>query len=136
MKEITTSKGTFLFVEVPDDAANISMSSIGNLHYDHSFEGGVLNMHQMHIVDLFDTSLKFICTTKNATEEQAEMVVDSVFDYCELSVNVSGDGFDCVGCNADGLGDCAAKMTHPPLACLVKWEGLNTKNNYAIIQKL
>jgi hypothetical protein len=116
MKDITTSKGTFLFVEVPDGSMYHSVR--------YFLTGSVLeflsNNQAMQIPIPTGVEFEFICTTKNATEEQAAMVVDTyAFFYTSYTEK-----------------NLLYKKAKTALKSLIKANNLDHTNNHAIIQKL
>jgi len=67
MKTITTNNRTLLFVEVPEDAIEITLTELGRL--DYMANGG------MDYTMLPSGNYRFIATTDTITEEQAAMFV-------------------------------------------------------------
>lgn len=73
----TANGRNFLIVEVPKDAKDFKISSIGNLHYNHSFEVvNTLTFHEFEIVNLFTPNLSILFVAEQATEDDAAEVVD------------------------------------------------------------
>jgi hypothetical protein len=135
MKQITTSKGTFLFVEVPDDIMfqSINFRTKGFMHFK-TYSCTSTWSHNT----LPDGNYQIICTTKNATDESADM-----FGICAITKDgtlykyglVANDGLPA----AQGEKGWCWSDFEPTLQLainkLLKQNKLSTKNNYAIIQK-
>lgn len=116
MKKITTSKGTFIFVEVPDDAREFGFRS-GHFSYqlpDMEFEAKL--MPEVRLKN--KGKLTFICTTSNATEEQAVMVVDK---YASFYTSYTEKNL-------------LYKKAKTALRSLIKSIRLDHTNNYAILK--
>lgn len=123
MKEITTSKGTFLFVEVPDDIMfqSINFRTKGFMHFK-TYSCTSTWSHNA----LPDGKYQLICTTKNATEEHAAMVVEEV-GYINGNI-----GYKSYHREIEAI--CHSALFS--LLSLIDGAGLNIDSNYAIIQKL
>lgn len=126
MKQITTSKGIFIFLEVPDNA-----KTLGDIC--DSFDVQVAQLG----IDLNKT--KLICTTKNSTEEQAAM-----FGICAITKDgtmykygvVADDGLP-AAMDEDGWVWSEFELTlQGAINKFLKQNKLARKNNYLIIQKL
>lgn len=131
MKTVTTSKGTFLFVEVPDGICHTDLVYYGTMP---AIEFRVISTQNIGCVELpRGGNYRFISTTKNAIEEHAAMVVEFLefVDYGEgdkLINQFYNYEYPTYDTHFDDAID--------SLKSLATSEGLNPKNNYAIIQKL
>jgi hypothetical protein len=123
MKEIKTGKGSWLFVEVPDDAKDISLTHkvkdfpIQLMTWNDS--GG--NWH----IKLPKGSYKFLATTKGISEEQAAGIADTLY-LADKPMAFENYGF--------GLPK--YKTAHESLQSLLRSHELNPELNYAILQSL
>lgn len=84
IKQHSANGRNYLIVQVPKDAGNFRISSINNLHYHHSYEGGTLNMHQFEIVKLPPGKYTLLFIAEEATEEQAASVVEVARQNSEM----------------------------------------------------
>lgn len=137
MEHITTRKGIFLFIEVPNDAINLYLTICGDnihFHFDIESDWGIGNF-----IILPMGKYRFICTTKNATEEHAAM-----FGICAITKDgtmykygvVADDGFP-AAMDEDGWVWSEFELTlQGAINKFLKQNKLARKNNYAIIQKL
>lgn len=137
MKQVVTSKGTFLFVEVPDDAYKFGFRS-GHFSYqlpDMEFEAKLLPDVRLKNKG----KLTFICTTKNVTEEQAAM-----FGICAITKDgkmykygvVANDGFPAAQGEKGWCWSGFEETLQQAIKKLLLQKQRSTKRNYAIIQKL
>ena len=122
MNTVTTSKGTFIFLEVPDNA-----KTLGDICDSFDSQAAQLG------IDLNKTN--FICTTSTATEETAAMVVDSE----EITFNGVSHGMCyCHYYYKDDVCEWYSGKVNPAvksLKSLIKYElALEADNNYAILK--
>jgi len=78
MKEITTSKGTFVFYEIPKNVRDIKIDSFGDLVF--KFDEIGAPAQRRYYVDI-DTQLEFLCTTDTITEDIAENIIGNLYNY-------------------------------------------------------
>lgn len=123
MREITTSKGTFLFVVVPDDAENVKCHTYFNiLSYLNKFKAFEIELPLGEWVKMF--------TTKDISNEQAENIV-----LCtnEESYKFFGDGqFK----NYNSEHTSYFKTAKESLQSLMKAYGLDITQNHQILAKI
>jgi hypothetical protein len=129
MKEITTNKGTFLFVEVPDDACDFNVI-MEILHIKIQKKG----YSETKYIELSDKRIldfcKIISTTKDITEEQAENIVD-FSDYPNRRVYQ-----DYETKNEDWLDlGYFVETTKESLQSLIQTNSLDINKNYLILLK-
>lgn len=129
MKEITTNKGTFLFVEVPDDAYDFRLGEIraGSFVEYKTYDKFPT---KKIIINLKKVKVKIISTTKDITEEQAENIVD-FSDYPNRRVYQ-----DYETKNEDWLDlGYFVETTKESLQSLIQANGLDVNKNYLILLK-
>ena len=120
MKEIATNKGTFLFIEVPDDAENLRCHT---------------NFNQVsYLIDFKAFEVKLpkgkwarISTTKDITEEQAESIVE---EYCDDEPIPSMMGFR----NYE-IYPAFSLTAKESLQSLIQANGLHVNKNYLILKQ-
>lgn len=76
MKQITTTKATILFVEFPNDAESIIYYPRSIIFADSTWK----KTKRGKRIELPEGTWQFITLLKDASEEQAVNVVDSIFD--------------------------------------------------------
>jgi hypothetical protein len=115
MKEITTTKGTFIFIEVEKDARNFQYDSWFTRYINYS-KGSIK----------LDVNTKIISTTKDITEEKAKSIVENKShrhsDYGDFK-NYIDNGW-------------TINTAKESLQSLMEANELNLENNYLILQKL
>jgi predicted nucleic acid binding AN1-type Zn finger protein len=126
MKQITTNGKDWLFVEIPEDAVNLSITANHELEYKLESPSMFISNH---ISLLMGAMWQLHATTDNITEEQSSMITEPIFDYCS-----EDEGFGCVGCDGKGKGDCHATMKHQSFATFLTHHNLTGR--YAILRKL
>lgn len=127
MTTITTSKGKFLFVEVPEAASKFKISGTGHLchKYEHS------NAWKVTLTDTVPESCQFICTTQTITEEQAKEMVDSVTMWMEDDPDVETECYSVYGSSQNELQ--AYEKAIDSFLSLLRAHNL-TAPNYAILR--
>lgn len=135
MKEITTAKGTYLFVEVPNNAYDFSLTKYKThcvINYFDKLKDGTKYSCSDNIGGLNKTLLDYqiISTTNQITEEQAESMVDRTFDnkYYQYLAN----GMMRVASMKHAYPYETAKES---LQSLIKANGLDETKNYIILKK-
>lgn len=131
MKEITTSKGTFIFVEVPEDSDEYQIIESQNNTRFFWNDGECRNDYDLGEDIPHGNKYEFICTTKNATEEHAAMVVDT-----HLSMISNGIAYKNYSPFDAYEGYIGYDNPLHSLQSLLSVRFFNPNNNYAIIQKL
>lgn len=137
MKKITTSKGTFIFVEVPSDAINLYLSICGeNIHFHFDIAS---DWEKEHFIILPMGKYQLICTTSNATDETAAM-----FGICAITKDgtlykygfVANDGLP-ASMDEDGWVWSEFEITlQGAINKFLKQNKLARKNNYAILKQI
>lgn len=129
MKEITTNNGTFLFIEISDDAYDIHVNyipSIGKPNCDIRYKRNVTKDTTVYLSPFFNFNVKIISTTKDITEKQTESIVEFV-------------------CGVNGIGyrdyEIITMVNHKKTAkeslqSLIQANGLDINKNYLIIKRL
>jgi len=126
---IITSKGTFLFVEVPDDVTNFIVEEFHINRTSLSFVSEKEDLQ--YIINLYGICSK-IATTKDITEVQAESIVDS--DETE--------GSDIFGIRLryyidyNNKENILIEEAKESLQSLLEAHGLDNTKNYLILKKL
>lgn len=128
MKQITTSKGTFIFVQVPDTFQPTATSTFEIMH----------NLYLREVVHI-KTDLEFICTTNQATDESADM-----FGICAITKDgtmykygvVANDGLPAAQGEKGWCWSDFEPTLQSAINKFIKQNKLSRNNNYAIIQKL
>jgi len=120
---IITSKGTFLFVEVPDDVTNFIVEEF---HINRTRLSFVSEKEDLqYIINLYGICSK-IATTRDITEEQAESIV-------EFKPNRDSNYNLYKNYNNNGFVFGSAKES---LQALIQANGLDINKNYLILKQL
>lgn len=125
MTNITTSKGEFIFVEVPEDAENFTLHDNESITFDSKIEEDLTKEYWGYRSINKDSYEKIISTTKDITEEQAQLIcpfIESQYVY----QNFMG--------LLDQAWDCGTAIQS--LQSLIKANNLDINNNYLIIKKM
>lgn len=128
--EITTNNGTFLFIEIPDDAYDIYLNyipSVGKPNCDIRYKRSVKKDTTIYLSPVFNFNLEIISTTKDITEEQSYIVIDSSDDYGENDWSYNKNYV---------TGDWLLKSSKESLQSLIQANGLDINKNYLIVKKL
>lgn len=127
MKTVTTSKGTFMFVEVPDNIYNLKLTYHGNIQYELDNPRGIGSLMLHPYVDK-----EIIGQISTITEDQAIEVVDDCPYYCKCWKNYSPEIEYFVGLEFNSKISCwSAKQS---LHSLIKSEGLDPAKDYVILK--
>lgn len=130
MKEITTSKGTFLFIEVPDDALDDRWFVVYNVEKD-SFCVEFQTYGDNIYVDLnTNKDCYVISTTKDISEEQCTEVVDSRWEGIGLVY------YKNYLTNYRDSRQWTIKTAKESLQSLILANDLSLETNYLILKKL
>ena len=122
---VTTGKGSWLFVEVPDDALEIEYWDYDVRRPYIDFESPKNFYRSIQLPYIHPGSYKFLATTKGISKEDAAKIVDRVLDVAiRLFVNYNK--------GEHGVFDYAPHS----LQSLLRSHELNPELNYAILQKL
>lgn len=128
MTEITTDKGTFLFVECPSTLKYIAVS------FDHSLGFTVVQntspfISWWHRIDGNPKDYQIMCTSRFIQGVRAIQILSVMPDKCSSCASVLYDGG-----RPDGF-----VGFHSPINAiksLMKQKGLSENQNYAILKKL
>lgn len=121
MKQITINKGTFMFVEIPENSTKYKISSTNYLCFK------IKNRWIPDVPRLLD-NFQIISSTKDISEKQAEDIVEEVFTK-ETSI-----GIRCFeNYNIKELYCLSAKEA---LQSLIKANELDINKNYLILKKI
>lgn len=131
MKQITTAKGTYLFVEIPNTLIDDRYFTLWS-----DTENSFIIEFQCQIGDLYfsletENNCQIISTTNQITEEQAESIVDTPFNnkYYQYLAN----GMMRVASMKHAYPYETAKES---LQSLIKANGLDETKNYLILKKI
>lgn len=125
MKEITTAKGTYLFVEVPNDAKNPIIKN--NLLWVESADEWVSKAP----IDKVSIAVTIISTTNEITEEQLKSIVEKHPNLYYRDYDVAVDDIYINGWTANWKLVTAKES----LQSLIKANGLDETKNYIILKK-
>jgi hypothetical protein len=138
MKEIMTQKGTFLFLEVPDDVLYFRWFIVYNVKKESFSVEFQTDNDAIYISLNTNKDCYIISTTKDVTEEQAQSIVDSkeyesydfdgrAYDVLYKNYNESEDSF---------VLNCDQYYTaKESLQSLIQANDLDIDKNYLIIKK-
>lgn len=136
MKQITTAKGTYLFVEVPNDAYDFSLTKYKThcvINYFDKLKDGTKYSCSDNIGGLNKTLLDYqiISTTNQITEEQAESIVEKHPNIYYRDYDVAVNDIYINGWTANWKLVTAKES----LQSLIKANGLDETKNYIILKK-
>lgn len=121
MKEISTQKGKFLFVEVPEDAERFSFG-YDTPNWLYYYRKGAANSFDHRHIELSAGQYTFLCVSKGISEEDAGKIVDK--GITDLWMDYT---------NTDTDWDIYTKTPTESFSSLLKANGLDKDKNYAIL---
>lgn len=138
MKQITTAKGTYLFVEVPNNAYDFSLTKYKThcvINYFDKLKDGTKYSCSDNIGGLNKTLLDYqiISTTNQITEEQAEIICPSIQGYGYR--NFTQSDYNGGSSPFDVWIPYSCKTVKESLQSLIKANGLDEAKNYIILKK-